>query len=129
MLESPLVAAAVTKAVHVRVTNEDFYTDQVALSTLPHLLMLLLHTARLQPRLHSRLLLLCRDALRVVGAERPEAAKSVIHILVVLLLLGDPITVLEQVADWAKDADPALVRFFIGQVRRLCDMLPSRPKH
>jgi hypothetical protein len=119
MLESSLVAAAVINAVHTRIANEDFYTDQVALATLPHLLILLLRAARLQPLLHGRLLLVCRDALGVVGAERPEAAKSVIHILVTLLLRGDPVAVLEQVAAWANDADPALVRFFIGQVRSL----------
>lgn len=117
ILRSPLVAAAVVSVIHGQVTSEDFYTDQVALAALPHLIILLLRAVRLQPRVHARVLRLASAALPVVGAERPEAAKAYVRVLLELTLRGDALAALAAVNEWARNADPALVRFFIGQVR------------
>ena len=125
ILRSPLVAAAVVSVIHAQVTSEDFYTDQVALAALPHLIILLLRAVRLQPRAHARILRLACAALPVVGAERPEAAKSYVRLLLELLLRGDALAALAAVNEWARNADPALVRFFIGQVRP--QAVPCRP--
>lgn len=115
-LASPLVATAVVGAIHRQVTSEEFFTDHVALSALPHFFLLLLRIVKLQPTVHLRVVVLVRDALPVVGAERPEAAKSFIRVLVQLLLHGRVAEVLTAVEGWARDADPALIRFFALQV-------------
>lgn len=116
MLAHPVVASALTAAIGGLLMAEDTYTDHVALAALPHLLVTVLRIIKCQPVTHMRLLPILLSALDVAGAERPDASRSLLRLLLELLLQGHVVQVLDDVVAWSRSADPSLSRFFALQV-------------
>ena len=124
MLAQPLVAAALAAAVGRLLNTGDTYSDHLAIAALPHLLVTLLRIVERQPTAHAHVLSLVISALDVAGAERPDAARGLLRVLLALLLAGRVAAVLDAALAWAKTADPALARFFALQVRFAVHALP-----
>ncbi|BDA42837.1 Negative elongation factor D [Coccomyxa sp. Obi] len=82
-------------------------------SAAPAFLTLLSLIVPLQPALNAQAVDIISDTLKALGNAKPDIARALLELAVAVMAGGEVMRMLSAAEQWAKTADPSLVRHFI----------------
>ncbi|MEW5303058.1 MAG: hypothetical protein WDW38_001373 [Sanguina aurantia] len=113
----PVACLGVLHAVKHQLSRVEFYSEPSALSAAAIYLRLMMTIAGERPELVQQVIDVIRACLEVQGSQRVELSKQYLQGLVSCMRdLGAVSEVIQAVDDWAKAADPSLIRIFIFMI-------------